>query len=74
MEMDDVLIQQYVLNTLKRGELYIEIERMRQVLVRLHKKPLETKDAQRTAVSQASKLFKALLAAKEARDASILIE
>lgn len=72
--MDDVLIQQYIANTLRRGELYLEIERMRQVLVRIHKNPLETKEAQQTAVGHASKLFKALLAAKEARQNTVLIE
>lgn len=74
MEMDDVLIQQYVVNTIRRGELYIEIERMRQVLLRIHKKPLDTKEAQQHAVSHASRLFKALLAAKEARQTTLLIE
>lgn len=71
---DDVLIREYVNRIVRVGELYIEIERMRQVLVRLHKNPLETREAQRTAVSHATALFKALLAAKEVRQNTILIE
>lgn len=71
---DDVLIRDYIVGVMRRGELTSEIERLRQVLVRIHKSPLETREAQRTAVCHATALFKALLAAKEARQNTVLIE
>lgn len=65
--MDDAMIQRYVMNVVVHNELYLEIERIRQVLIRLHKTPHDTKEKQRKAVEQTSKLFRALLAARDAR-------
>lgn len=62
--VDDVLICDYITGVLMRDELQSEIDRIQRVLIRIHKKPLETREAQQIAVDNASKLFKALLAAK----------
>ena len=60
-------MNQYIADVLRRNELYIELERVRKLLVRLHKYPVENKESQREMVSQATKLFQALLAAKQTR-------
>jgi len=56
-------MNQYIADIISRGELYLEIERMRQLLVRLNKTPKENRDD----IHHAEKIFKALLKAKEAR-------
>lgn len=56
-------MNQYIEDTIARGELYLEIERMRQLLVRLNKTPKENRDD----IYHAERIFKALLRAKELR-------
>lgn len=56
-------MNQYIEDIIARGELYLEIERMRQLLVRLNLTPKENKDD----IFHAERMFKALLKAKEAR-------
>jgi hypothetical protein len=60
-------MNQYIEDVLRRGELYLEIERIRQLLVGMHKHPIPNRESQRETVSRMDKIFKALLAAKEAR-------
>jgi len=60
-------MDRYIDDVLRRGELYIEIERIRQLLVRIHKTPLPNRAEQREVVVHATKLFQALLRAREAR-------
>jgi hypothetical protein len=59
---------------IRAGRLFDEIERIRQVLVRLHMEPNTDKETQREMVSHASKLFQALLLAKETIKKTVLIE
>ena len=56
-------MDQYIAEVILRGELYLEIERMRQLLVRLNQSPKKNRDD----IYQAERIFKALLRAKEAR-------
>lgn len=56
----------YIEDVLRRGELTSEIERIRHLLIRIHKTPLPTRAEQREVVVHATKLFQALLRAKEA--------
>ncbi len=60
-------INRYVADVLSRGELYIELERVRNMLVRMHEHPVPNRENQRELVSHATKLFQGLLAAKAAR-------
>lgn len=60
-------MDRYIEDVLRRGELYLELERVRQILIRIHKAPLPTRAEQREVVVHATKLFQALLRAKEAR-------
>ena len=60
-------INQYISDVLRRGELYLEIERIRQLLVGMHKHPMPTREGQRELVARTTKIFQALLAAKQAR-------
>jgi hypothetical protein len=60
-------MDRYIEDVLRRGELYIEIERIRHLLIRIHKAPLPNRAEQREVVVHATKLFQALLRAKEAR-------
>jgi hypothetical protein len=55
-------MDQYITDVIMRGELYLEIERMRQLLVRLTQTPQKNRDD----IYQAERIFKALLRAKEA--------
>lgn len=56
-------MDRYVADIVARGELYLEIERMRQLLIRLNKTPKES----RHDIQHAERMFKALLRVKEAR-------
>lgn len=60
-------MDRYVEDVLRRGELYLELERIRQLLVGMHKYPSPNREAQRSAVSHMTKIFQALLAAKQAQ-------
>lgn len=64
----------YIEDILRRGELYLEIERIRQILVGMHKYPIPSRERQRELVSQTTKIFQALLRARDARRNTILIE
>ena len=64
-------MERYIEDVIKRGELYLEITRVQQLLARLHASPIGNKEAQRMNVAHADKLFKALLAAKEARQSTL---
>jgi hypothetical protein len=61
-------MNQYVVDVISRGELYLEIERIRQLLVGMHKYPLPNRESQRETVSRMTKIFQALLSAKNARE------
>jgi hypothetical protein len=67
-------MDKYIDDILRRGELYLEIERIRQLLVGMHKYPLPSREGQRELVSHATKIFHALLRARDARQNTILIE
>jgi hypothetical protein len=56
-------MDQYIAEVIMRGELYLEIERVRQLLVRLNQSPKKNRDD----IYQAERIFKALLRAKEGR-------
>ena len=60
-------MNQYIEDIIKRGELYLEIERIRRLLVQLNQTPRKNKDD----IHHAEHIFKALLRAKEARTAII---
>lgn len=62
-------MDQYIADIIARGELYLEIERIRQLLVRLNHTPKENRED----IFHAERIFKALLRAKEARAAIIPI-
>lgn len=57
-------MDQYIADIILRGELYLEIERVRQLLVRLNVTPKENRED----IHHAERIFKALLRAKEARN------
>ena len=61
-------MNQYVVDVISRGELYLEIERIRQLLVGMHKHPLPNREGQRELVARMTKIFQALLSAKNARE------
>lgn len=56
-------MDRYIIDVIARGELYLEIERVRQLLVRLNQTPKKNQDD----IHHAERVFKALLKAKEAR-------
>ena len=60
-------MDKYIDDVLRRGELYLELERIRQLLVGMHKHPIPNREAQRTVVSHTTKIFQALLRARDAR-------
>jgi hypothetical protein len=67
-------MKEYVETTIRTGRLHDEIERMRQILVRLHKTPDANKESQMDKVQHATKVFRALLAAKETQQKTVAIE
>jgi hypothetical protein len=60
-------MDRYIEDVLRRGELYLEIERIRQLLIGMHKHPIPNRESQRETVSRMDKIFKALLVARDAR-------
>lgn len=65
-------MDEYVNDVIRRGELYLEIERIQQLLIGMHKHPIPDRESQHKTVSRMDKIFKSLLAAKEARAALTL--
>lgn len=62
-----VAVNAYVADVLRRNELYLEVERVRQVLIDYTKRPCEDAEEQMTRVQKVSQLFRALLLAKQSR-------
>ena len=60
-------MDKYIEDVLRRGELYLEIERIRQLMVGMHKNPIPNREGQRELVSRMTKIFQALLRARDAR-------
>jgi hypothetical protein len=60
-------MDRYIEDVLRRGELYLEIERIRQLLIGMHKHPIPNRESQRETVSRMDKIFKALLIARDIR-------
>lgn len=58
---------QYINSVIQRGELYLEMERVRQLLILTEQRPRENREEQRARVVHFSRMFKALLAARDAR-------
>lgn len=56
-------MEAYLQDIVARGELYLEIERVRQLLVRLNQQPKENRED----IFHAERIFKALLRVKEAQ-------
>lgn len=65
--MKPLELRMYVADIIKRGELYLEIERVRKVLVGLYEHPHADKNVQRHNIAHMELIFKNLLLAKEAR-------
>lgn len=65
--MDPVHLNLYVMEVINNGELYLEIERIRRILVHIYKNPHSNKAVQQSNVRKTEQAFKALLLAKEAR-------
>jgi hypothetical protein len=59
-------MDQYIEDVLRRGVLTSEIERIRQLMVGMHKHPRPDRESQRELVFRMTKIFQALLAAREA--------
>jgi hypothetical protein len=57
----------YIAEVIRRGELYIEIERVRQLLVLSEKHRSPDPEKYRARINHLNSLFRALLSAKEAR-------
>ena len=57
----------YIEHVLRRGELYLELERIRRLLIRIHEHPVPNREEQREVVSQATRMFQALLRARDTR-------
>lgn len=66
--MNPIEINMYITDVINKGELYLEIERIRRLLVGLYKYPHADKNIQRHNVRHMEFLFKRLLLAKEARE------
>jgi hypothetical protein len=60
-------MNQYVEDVLRRDVLHDEIERIRKFLVRIHANPLPIRAEQREVVIHATKMFQALLMARDIR-------
>jgi hypothetical protein len=57
----------YVNSVIRRGELYLEIERIRQLLVLAEQRPVSNRAEQIEHVKYLTGMFRALLSAKDAR-------
>jgi len=65
--MQQSALTRYVNGVIERGELYIEINRVQKLLVDLQTNPLADARSQRHNVESMTRIFQALLLAKEAR-------
>ena len=57
----------YVNSVIRRGELYLEIERIRKLLILAEERPLADHKKQTEHIKYLTKMFRALLLAKDAR-------
>lgn len=63
----DKAYAEYVSSVIRRGELYIELERVRRFLIVAETNRCLDKEEQRKHIAHLTRLFRSLLAAKEAR-------
>ena len=69
--MDFEPYKKWVHGVIARGELYIELERVRQLLILAEQRKRPNRDEQLAYVKNLSYMFKALLLAKDARQEAV---
>lgn len=67
-------LSDYIQSVLQRGELYLEIERIRNLMVGAHRYPGTDKALQQERIHKLTEIFKALLAARDARQKTMIIQ
>ena len=60
-------LSEYIHSVLQRGELYLEIERIRSLMVGAHRYPGTDKAEHRERIHKLTEIFHALLAVRDAR-------